>query len=210
MPVSLAWELCRCSHAPRDVRAHAAPSSGGQCHAGGRVYAFAVQCASAGGRLRNVLFCFRHGIRGPTSERVVHHNAHAAGRHEGGGHAQAAPVTSGQPAPEAYETQRSLAQGRASGQSSRLLSSTLVASPSAAVTGLCSLQLRQGGPLSRSQTHQLLQLADECAFKPAFGDMCKSARCPWYHPTASGTTRQPQGDAGSDMLPPPGAAHQQW
>ena len=35
-----------------------------------------------------------------------------------------------------------------------------------------------------------------------FGDMCKSARCPWYHPTASGTTRQPQGDAGSDMLPP--------
>ena len=34
-----------------------------------------------------------------------------------------------------------------------------------------------------------------------FGDMCKSARCPWYHPTASGTTRQPQGDAGSDMLP---------
>ena len=35
-----------------------------------------------------------------------------------------------------------------------------------------------------------------------FGDMCKSARCPWYHPSASGTTRQPQGDAGSDMLPP--------
>ena len=35
-----------------------------------------------------------------------------------------------------------------------------------------------------------------------FGDMCKSARCPLYHPTASGTTRQPQGDAGSDMLPP--------
>ena len=35
-----------------------------------------------------------------------------------------------------------------------------------------------------------------------FGDMCKSARCPWYHPTASGTTRQPQRDAGSDMLPP--------
>ena len=35
-----------------------------------------------------------------------------------------------------------------------------------------------------------------------FGDMCKSARCPWYHPTASGTTRQPQGDARSDMLPP--------
>ena len=35
-----------------------------------------------------------------------------------------------------------------------------------------------------------------------FGDMCKSARCPWYHPTASGTTQQPQGDAGSDMLPP--------
>ena len=29
-----------------------------------------------------------------------------------------------------------------------------------------------------------------------------SARCPWYHPPASGTTRQPQGDAGSDMLPP--------
>ena len=35
-----------------------------------------------------------------------------------------------------------------------------------------------------------------------FGDMCKSARCPWYHLTASGTTRQPQGDAGCDMLPP--------
>ena len=35
-----------------------------------------------------------------------------------------------------------------------------------------------------------------------FGDMCKSARCPWYHTTASGTTRQPQGEAGSDMLPP--------
>ena len=35
-----------------------------------------------------------------------------------------------------------------------------------------------------------------------FGDMYKSARCPWYHPTASGTTQQPQGDAGSDMLPP--------
>ena len=35
-----------------------------------------------------------------------------------------------------------------------------------------------------------------------FGDMCKSARCPWHHPTASGTTQQPQGDAGSDMLPP--------
>ena len=35
-----------------------------------------------------------------------------------------------------------------------------------------------------------------------FGDMCKSAGCPWYHPTTSGTTRQPQGDAGSDMLPP--------
>ena len=35
-----------------------------------------------------------------------------------------------------------------------------------------------------------------------FGDMCKSARCPWHHPTASGTTRQPQWDAGSDMLPP--------
>ena len=30
----------------------------------------------------------------------------------------------------------------------------------------------------------------------------KSARCPWYHPTASGTTRHPQGYAGSDMLPP--------
>ena len=35
-----------------------------------------------------------------------------------------------------------------------------------------------------------------------FGDMCKSAQCPWHHPTASGTTRQPQWDAGSDMLPP--------
>ena len=35
-----------------------------------------------------------------------------------------------------------------------------------------------------------------------FGDMCKSARCPWYHPTESGTTRQPQREAGSDMLPP--------
>ena len=35
-----------------------------------------------------------------------------------------------------------------------------------------------------------------------FGDMCKSARCPWYHPTASGTTRQPQWEAGSDMMPP--------
>ena len=35
-----------------------------------------------------------------------------------------------------------------------------------------------------------------------FGDMCKGALCTWYHPTASGTTRQPQGDAGSDMLPP--------
>ena len=34
------------------------------------------------------------------------------------------------------------------------------------------------------------------------GDMCKSVRCPWYHLTASGTTRKPQGDAGSDMLPP--------
>ena len=34
-----------------------------------------------------------------------------------------------------------------------------------------------------------------------FGDMCKSARCPWCHPTASVTTQQPQGDAGSDMLP---------
>ena len=34
-----------------------------------------------------------------------------------------------------------------------------------------------------------------------FGDMCKSARCPW-HPTASGTTRQPQWEVGSDMLPP--------
>ena len=35
-----------------------------------------------------------------------------------------------------------------------------------------------------------------------FADMCKSARCPWYHPTASGTTQQPQWEAGSDMLPP--------
>ena len=35
-----------------------------------------------------------------------------------------------------------------------------------------------------------------------FGDKCKTARCPWHHPTASGTTRQPQWDAGSDMLPP--------
>ena len=34
-----------------------------------------------------------------------------------------------------------------------------------------------------------------------FGDMCKSARCPWHHPTASGTTRRPQSDAGSNMLP---------
>ena len=35
-----------------------------------------------------------------------------------------------------------------------------------------------------------------------FGDMCNSAWCPWYHPTKSGTTRQPQWEAGSDMLPP--------
>ena len=35
-----------------------------------------------------------------------------------------------------------------------------------------------------------------------FGDICKSARCPLYHPTASGTTRQPQWEAGSDILPP--------
>ena len=35
-----------------------------------------------------------------------------------------------------------------------------------------------------------------------FGDMCKSARCPWYHPTESGTTRQPQCEAGSDIVPP--------
>ena len=35
-----------------------------------------------------------------------------------------------------------------------------------------------------------------------FGDMCKSAWCPLHHPTASGTTQQPQWDAGSDMLPP--------
>ena len=35
-----------------------------------------------------------------------------------------------------------------------------------------------------------------------FGDMCKSARCPWHHPTASGTTRQPQWETGSDMLTP--------
>ena len=41
-----------------------------------------------------------------------------------------------------------------------------------------------------------------------FGDMCKSARCPWYHPTESGTTQQPQWEARSDMLPP-GTAHQQ-
>ena len=32
-----------------------------------------------------------------------------------------------------------------------------------------------------------------------FGDMYKIPRC---HPTASGTTRQPQREAGSDMLPP--------
>ena len=32
--------------------------------------------------------------------------------------------------------------------------------------------------------------------------MCKSAWCPLHHPTASGTTQQPQWDAGSDMLPP--------
>ena len=30
-----------------------------------------------------------------------------------------------------------------------------------------------------------------------FGDMCKSARCPWYHPAASGTTRRCR------ELPPP-------
>ena len=35
-----------------------------------------------------------------------------------------------------------------------------------------------------------------------FGDMCKSARCPWYHPTASGTTRQPQGMQGTTCCPP--------
>ena len=35
-----------------------------------------------------------------------------------------------------------------------------------------------------------------------FGDMCRSARCPWCHPNHSGTTRQPQQEAGSDMRPP--------
>ena len=39
-----------------------------------------------------------------------------------------------------------------------------------------------------------------------FGEMCRSARCPWCHPNHSGTTRQPQWEAGSEMLPPP-AAH---
>ena len=34
-----------------------------------------------------------------------------------------------------------------------------------------------------------------------FGDMCRSARCPWCHPNHSGTTRQPQREAGSDMRP---------
>ena len=35
-----------------------------------------------------------------------------------------------------------------------------------------------------------------------FGDMCRSARCPWCNPHHSGTTRQPQREAGSDMRPP--------
>ena len=36
-----------------------------------------------------------------------------------------------------------------------------------------------------------------------FGDMCRSARCPWCHPDHSGTTRQPQREARNDMRPPP-------
>ena len=35
-----------------------------------------------------------------------------------------------------------------------------------------------------------------------FGDTCKSSWCPWYHPTESGTTQQPQWEARNDMLPP--------
>ena len=35
-----------------------------------------------------------------------------------------------------------------------------------------------------------------------FGDMCRSARCPWCHPNHSGTNRQPQWEAGNDMQPP--------
>ena len=33
--------------------------------------------------------------------------------------------------------------------------------------------------------------------------MCRSAGCPWCHPNDSGTTQQPQREAGSDTLPPP-------
>ena len=68
-----------------------------------------------------------------------------------------------------------------------------------------------GEPLSspeskRATTHQIhpkttpTNTSDRSVCR--FGDMCKSARCPWYHPTESGTTQQPQWEAGSDMLPP--------
>ena len=52
-----------------------------------------------------------------------------------------------------------------------------------------------GNPKQPQQTPVTGQFVD-------LGDMCKSARCPCHHPTESGTTRQPQWEAGSDMLPP--------